>query len=586
MSLRTLERGSGQGPADDDEKRRLSVFHLFGLAAGGVIGSGWLLGAARTYEKAGSSCRFVPCAYLPYLPWILGGLVMVVIAFVMVELGGAAPTTGGLIFLPRQSSGALVATVVAAGLWIFYAINLASEAVAMTRQLAWKLNSPKLVAIDRQAVFMHNKVVAYNVHTSLTFTGWVCVLVFMVVISAVNLVAPWIFLHINSWLTVVKVGIPVLAAALLIAYGVNPNNPGMWPRGARSSDGFGALGAVVSGGVVYAYMGFQGPLDFAGNIKRRGIGEANRLRWAIFGTIVGSMVLYLALQRVYNGYQAHGAKLPEHPPGPFSYYPQFASAAGMWLGWLLWIATMLAPMGAGLVFNHALTREVATLSRVHLTHRGLRTARNATLLKARYDVYWLVLVVNFFVALMMLVVVGGNWDTLAEITGVLALIVYAFQGVVLASLRVHLTSYSRLRRNLHRYLPRVSFALIALILYGSGWETLWKGMTTLAAGSAVLLLLPLLPRWRPDLGRIYDAKEHVTLFWRWRTSPAAETAVWYIGYLVVLTLLTLLSNHYRKIVVEVGVVAVVVSVLAFERLVKTSRRHMDEERPVLPTPTA
>src|SRR5438270_42711 len=67
---------------------------------------------------------------------LIGGLVMLVVAGVMVELGTAAPKTGGLIFLPLQSSGPLVAIVAAAGLWIFYAINAASESMAMTKGLS------------------------------------------------------------------------------------------------------------------------------------------------------------------------------------------------------------------------------------------------------------------------------------------------------------------------------------------------------------------------------------------------------------------------------------------------------------------
>ncbi|MBK3648087.1 hypothetical protein JHN46_46845, partial [Streptomyces sp. MBT33] len=46
MSLRALPF------EDEDEQRRLSVFHLVGLAAGGVIGSGWMLGAGQAFRKA------------------------------------------------------------------------------------------------------------------------------------------------------------------------------------------------------------------------------------------------------------------------------------------------------------------------------------------------------------------------------------------------------------------------------------------------------------------------------------------------------------------------------------------------------
>lgn len=203
MSLRALPF------EDEDEQRRLSMFHLVGLAAGGAIGSGWMLGANDAFLKAGSDA---------YLAWLFGGLLMLLIAGVMVELGTAAPKTGGLIFLPLQSSGALVATVAAAGLWLVYAINLASEAVAMTKGLSWKVHG----LLDSS--------------DALTTKGWYYALVFMAAISAVNLIAPRIFFRINSWLTVLKVVIPVLTVVLLIAAGFDQH-------GLRASDDSSGKGA-------------------------------------------------------------------------------------------------------------------------------------------------------------------------------------------------------------------------------------------------------------------------------------------------------------------------------------------------------
>lgn len=553
MSLRALPF------EDEDEQRRLSVFHLVGLAAGGVIGSGWMLGAGEAFRKAGSDA---------WLAWLFGGLLMLLIAGVMVELGTAAPKTGGLIFLPLQSSGEVVATVVAAGLWLVYAINLASEAVAMTKALSgWRVHG----LLDGS--------------DTLTDRGWCYALVFMAVISAVNLVAPRIFFRINSWLTVLKVLVPVLTVVLLIVAGFDDRGL----TASAHSDGKGAaaaLSAVVGSGVIYAYVGFQGPLDFAGNVKRRPPGEAARLRRAVFGTIVGSMVLYIALQAVFTRYhdaEWSGANMGSSP------YAHFAYAAGLfWLGVLLRVNGVVSPMGAGLVFAHALTREVAALSRAHLTHRGLQTARKASL-KRRYDVYWLVLVVDFFIAAVALRALGGSWSALVAATGVLTLVVYAVPGVALVSLREHLPGYSGRRRDAHEVLARASFALVALILYGAGWAFLWQGLAALAVGCVLLLWLPSLAQWLPAFGRIYDAKVHVTQFRQWRTRPSAQAAVWLLGHLTVLMLLTLFLGDspvglHRKVLG--GFLAVVTALVSFEGLVRASRRHIRQVPPMLPTPGA
>jgi amino acid transporter len=569
MSLRELQPGSGlvSNPIDEDERRRLSVLDLFGLAAGGVIGSGWLLGAEQTDTIAGFDAVWA---------WAIGGALMLVIAVVMVELGTAAPKTGGLIFLPLQSSGPLVATVAAAGLWIFYAINPASEAAAMTEGLSsW---FPGLVDLSNPS------------GNTLTPMGFVCATAFMAVIVAVNLIAPRVFVKVNFFLTLWKVLIPVLVVTLLIASGFDDH--GLTGHRGSAEKGTGlepALAAVTGGGVVYAYAGFQGTLDFAGNVRRRGIGEAARLRWAVYGTIVGSIVLYISLQIVFIGHHTHW---PHHLARPDSPYTQFAIAAYMvWMAPLIRVDALLSPMGSGLVFTHALTREVAALSRAHLTHRGMQTARNASIKLGgrRHEIYWMVLLVDFAVGWVALAAVGGSWGTLITITSVLTLVVYAMPGVVLVSLRGRLAAYSDRRGVVHSILARVSFVSIALILYWAGWAHLWQGMAALAGGCILLLGLPLLARRNlPVLGRFlrkYDAKEHVTLFRQWRTNPAAGTATLLLGYLAALTLLTLLGKSQDGSQEPwVSFPVAVAALAAFQCLVTMSKRHMEKVPPTLPTP--
>ena len=90
--------------ADPDE---FGLVALLALAAGGIIGSGWLLGGYSAASIAGSWA---------WLCWLLGGALMCVVALVMVELGRNAPENGGLVSWPSKSSGPFVGVVVAAAL--------------------------------------------------------------------------------------------------------------------------------------------------------------------------------------------------------------------------------------------------------------------------------------------------------------------------------------------------------------------------------------------------------------------------------------------------------------------------------------
>lgn len=566
-------REAGQGTPP---RWRLSVFHLVGLAAGGVVGSGWISSASNMYGKVGANA---------WLVWIVGGLLMFVIAWVMVELGRESPRTGGLIFHPLRSSGPLVASVVAAGLWIFYAINLASESISMTNGF-----------VGRSHLFRNVK--SSLPSNALTAEGWLTVVVFMMLISALTLLLPRVFFGVNSWITVLKIVIIASAAVVLLWH--SPDAPhhaaGRAVHGvaAGHADWNAILTSVVSGGVIYTYVGFQGPLDFAGDIRRspmrrraavlrrpadRGADpepdrawEASRLSRAVLGTVIGSLLLYVALQVALSRH--HGDITSPLLP-PFVQIAQHEHI-GPLVG-ALRVGGVLAPMGAGLVFAYALTREVAALGRAHLTHRGLQTARTTTIGR-HHGIYWLILVVNLVLAVVILVLVRGNWKTLISISGVLALIVYAMPSVALVAGADGFTQASGRRRAVRDVLARTSFVLIGLILYMTGWTGLWYSMVALVAGSAVLLGLPLVPQRWPGFARFYDAKAHARLFRENRRDPAVRAVLVLLGYLAALLLLALWSrlssvDSLRERIVP-GVLTTAVALAAFELLVRVSKEYM------------
>jgi amino acid transporter len=562
---------------DHAEGRRMSFYDLLFLAAGGVIGSGWLFGG--TDQNAGSWAVF---------SWLIGGALMLVIAAVMVELSAMAPKTGGLIFLPLQSSGPLLATVVAAGLWISWALVPASEATAMVRGIVQTARWQGLV----------------NPHgDGLTWRGIGLAAVLMLIITAVNLLGPRAFRYINNLLTSFKIAVPVLIVSLLIYAKVHPPGPVSpaflgHPGPAVRYDLGSVLRAVTASGVIYAYIGFQGPLDFAGNVKRRGMGEAARLRWAVYGTVLGSILLYTALQVVLV-YLRHLTRGPVD--GTTSPYLEFVRiVAPAWsvgaLNWLISVDMVLSPAGAALVFTYVLTREVAALSRAHLTHRGLqKTSRSVLQIPGgrpghrrggRLDVYWLILLVDFALSGFSLVCLGGRWDVLSELGATLALLVYAMPSMVLAALRcknpesVHI-SQSRW----HRALPATAFVASASIFYLGGWDQLWPVMTALTLGCIVLFGLPVVAagaRW-------YDAKACADQFRTLNKSPSAGSAIVMFGFFAVITLASLLNKYawptHPGYQMASAIPVIVLALVAFRWMVKLSVDYMTDNPPMLSPPS-
>lgn len=584
MNIRSTPRTAGtsfSSAENNAERRRMSFGDLFFLAAGGTIGSGWLLGGLQAQRGAGTWVLG---------SWLIGGALMLLIAAVMVKLSTAVPKTGGLVFLPLQSGGPLLATVVAAGLWLFYASNPASEASAMVRGLAdWR---------------GWNGLVIPNSSTDgLTWSGIGLAAVFMLLMASVNLLGPRRFLLINAYLTVFKILVPVLIIALLIYAEVRmPRRaPHFGPLPGSAHSGFiPMLSAVTGSGVIYAYIGFQGPLDFAGNVRRGGMGEAARLRWAVYGTVLGSVLLYLCLQFValYIGRHSGGAG-PRHGKTYPATFVGFADAVAP--GWargtvhrLISLDTVLSPAGAGMIFTYVLTREVAALSRAHLTHRGLQMSKYSVIPLAgrrlsklfddeRLDVFWLILIVDLVVSGILLAFFGGRWSIFTALTASLAMVAYAPPSVVLASL--HRRTPGLFPGRWHYLLDLLAasaFVAIAVIYFLTGWSLLWRSMAALALGCLALFGLP----WAMEGSRWYDAKVHVRLFRELRTSPQAQSAVILFGYLAISMLASLLNQYawpgHPAVKLLVAVPLAVLAWLAFRRMVTLSVRYMEEHPPTLP----
>ena len=564
-------------PEDPAAAGRMSAYDLLFLAAGGVIGSGWLLAGTGVDKAAGSWALG---------SWLIGGLLILVVTAVMVEVSTRVPKTGGLIFLPLQTSGPLLATLVAAGVWVFYAASPASESIAMVQNVAAWGNWPRL--------FNGGK-------SEPTWLGIGLAVAFLLLITVLNLLRPRRFLAVNNVLTAFKIFVPLLIVVLLgFALVWPPAHPVPFPPSAPTGAGSlsSALGAVVSSGVIYAYLGFQGPLDFAGNVRSGGIGEAARLRRAVYGTVIGSILLYTALQFVIIYLRHHSTGSVDGAP---SAYTAFAGAVVRpgWLGsavtGLINLDSVLSPAGTAMVFTYVMTREVAALSRAHLTHRGLQRRKNsvmllpAGLLRAvfggeRLDVYRWILIVDFGISLIMLLQTGGHWSVLQDIPTVTALVVYATPSVVLASLRRREPGLFPQWR--YALMAEASFAALAVVFVLATGGVLW-GMGALAVGCLLLFGLPVAAPMAPW----YDARAHVREFGKLRTSTAAQLAAVLGGYFALLTLAGVARSRWPSHAGWAwdiaGLAAVVAtSVIAFRWLVRLSAAYMATNPPLLPKPLA
>src|ERR1700722_13896350 len=79
--------------------RRVGLIGLLWASEGSIIGSGWLFGAQGALATAG------PAAIIS---WIIGAVIIIVLALVHAELGGMFPIAGGTSRFPHYSFGGAV----------------------------------------------------------------------------------------------------------------------------------------------------------------------------------------------------------------------------------------------------------------------------------------------------------------------------------------------------------------------------------------------------------------------------------------------------------------------------------------------
>lgn len=549
---------------DPDE---FGVITLLALAAGGVLGSGWLMGA---YQASTIAEQWA------WVSWLIGGALMLIVALVMVELGRHAPENGGLVFWPFQSSGPLVALVIAAALWVFYALNPATEAAAVVQAFG----SPALYD--------------YGSGTPVpTTSGRLLSAGLMIPITATNLLGLRLIRRSTVCLTAFKIFVPVAVVVLLFLSGFGHHTT-------TAHTGASSIGAVISAvtgsGIVYAYIGFQGPLDFAGQVIRKRNGrrmtEATRLRIAVLGTVIGSIVLYTLLQVVFQGHIGHSGWTPGNPSSPYTVFAKNLGIFGAATALLIPIDSVVSPAGAGIIFVLLLGREVESLSQVRLTDGRLAQPRRRIF--ARAIGLWPILLVNLVVGWIVLFVLGSDWPTMVAASGVLSLFVYVMPAVSLMAFRRHFASGMDSRFRIAWYwwiLAWLGFVGGTEVLYWAGWQALWHGVVLVSGGVVLLAGLPLLSH-RIEKFRLYDAENYVADFWTRRKDAEVQGAVKgaavLVAYLGAMLVLSFLSRTHTQPATEQllgSPIAAVLGTVVFVLLCKYSVEYMRMRNPVLLRPS-
>jgi amino acid transporter len=469
-------------------RREIGLLGLTFIAVGGVLGSGWLFSPLLASQLAG------PAAILS---WTIGAVAMMFLALTFAEITAMFPVAGGLARIPQFSHGRLLSTVLGWSAWAGYCTTAPIEVEAALRYASTYLPA------------LHG-----GQDESLSFLGILASLGLLAVMTLLNAFGVALFAKVNTSLTWVKLVFPVVFVFVIVADRFDASNftahGGFAPLGLE-----GIFAAVASGGIAFAFIGFRHAIDMAGETRN----PQKTIPRALILSILICFLVYGAIQIVFVGGLSKEALAggwssldAAHSLGPLG---ALATSVGiLWLVSMLNVAAVLSPLGGGLVSTGSNGRLAMAMS-----ENGVFPRLFAKLNSAGVPLHALVL--NF--------VVGGILLFTTSFKGLVALnssaLVLSFMigPVAVLSFRKVLADYPR-PFSLPGGAPVAMLTFIAatLMVYWSGWDTMWRLLLLLAVG-----LLILSPKLRAHDGERLHARG----------------ALWLVPYLIVLGGIALLGGY-------------------------------------------
>ncbi|MQS15243.1 APC family permease [Streptomyces kaniharaensis] len=478
----TLSEQEQSTASHQNYRRSLGTISLTAVGLGSIIGSGWLFGAERAARLAGPAS---------ILAWVIGAAVALTIALTYSELGSMFPKAGGMVRYGQYSHGSLAGYLAAWANWIAIVSVIPGEATASVQYMSsWHFAWAKGLYEGKE----------------LTVSGVALASVLLVGYFVLNWFAITLFAKTNTAITVFKVVVPTLTAgALLFAHFDTAH---FTDHGGFAPNGWSAVfTAVAVSGIVWAFNGFQSPLNLAAEANNPG----KSLPKAVIGSILIALVIYVALQVAFIG-AIPAADLSKGWSG-LGYTSPLADlsiAWGLnWLAMLLYADAFISPSGTGMIY-------AATTSRmIHGVQENGHLPRIFGKVDARTGIPRPALVLNLVVAFLFLAVFRG-WGSLAEIVSVATVISYITGPVAVMALRRLAPDLPRpVRLRAMPVVAPVAMVFGSLVLYWARWPLTGKVILLMAAG---------LPIWA-----WYELRKP----WA-ELRPHLRAGAWMVGYLFVM----------------------------------------------------
>jgi amino acid transporter len=505
-----------QPQSDTNLKRHVGVVGLLFASVGSIIGSGWLFGALDASAQAG------PAAIIS---WVLGGLMILLIALTYAELGTMFPLSGGVVRFPHLAFGSFASYTSGWITWVAVATTAPIEVEAALQYATKFLPFTSEHVVDGQPV-----------HT-LTALGYAAAVVLMAVFVVVNFYGIRWFARVNNAMVGWKIFIILLVVVAFLVtsfHGENFTSHGFKPTGFH-----GVFTAIATSGIVFSYLGFRQGIEFAGETDN----PRRNVPIAVVGSVLITGAIYVALQVAFIGALDPSILTDSNGWAGLSFENDFGPLAALasllglgWLAALLYADAIISPGDTGLIYTTATSRISYAMARNGNAPQVLArtTDRGVPLVS---------LLVTFVVGLIVFLPFP-SWQQLVGFITSATVLSFASGPLVLGALRRRLPDHERPFRVPGGHLvPVLAFWSANLIIYWSTWPINWKLFVAVLIGFALLPIYHVLGKDVPDL----DFKSGAT---------------WVLPWLGGLALISYLGDYGGRGVIGFGVAIPIILVFS------------------------
>lgn len=428
-------------------RREARIISLLFVSTTSMIGSGWLFGALHAAKIAGP---------LSLWSWIIGGIIIMLIALCFAELAALFPRAGALVHMSHASHGDGLGRIWG---WMLFLSYIAVPPVEAESIVTYANNLyPHLLQAGNSGV--------------LTPLGFLACAVLVGVFALLNLLAIRWLLAINNTITWWKIAIPLLTAIILIFAGMHQMGPlwqahgsSVWHAASNSYDPNGLFIALPAAGIVFSYLGFRTAIDLGGESANPG----RNIPLAVIGSVLLAGVIYILLQlgflySIKPQDVIHGWGNINFPgvKGPFA---GLAAMLGFtWLAMLLYIDAAVSPAGTGLIY-------VTGGSRILFANGEMKAGPQFLTKLNSAQVPWVSVVLMWVIGVLFLLPFPA-WQKMVDYISDITALTYGLGPIVLLILRRDHPDLNRpFRLGAAGILAPLAFICCDLIILWSGFVT-------------------------------------------------------------------------------------------------------------------